>query len=271
MLIVAMKPSHKLFLQLSWDIGENVMTIMKLQKMDCKRMINAETYEPEYLINLPQHKIKRSRTSRTEITNYRETTELIDLHFQQGKRIFCQHPEGKEFQRIRDEKGVRKKVTGNWRIVPFKENDYLFDFGQKQAEKIFRRCVNLTGIKCQPNGERPTIKDLRSSMACHLLKQGWSIDEVKGRMGHKPSSHAIDRYATYLALDKHKAKRKMFESDLIKYQEELKKLRSRERRHEIWIENQKKEVGELKALMQVYIAKLKQLEEMQAVTSSIPR
>lgn len=263
MLIVAMKFSHKLFLQLCWDIGENVMTIVKMQKKDCERVINNQTNEPEYLINLPKKKIKRSRTSRTEITNYLETVELLDLHFKQGKRKFILNPDGENFQQIYDENGIRRKVRGNWIIVPFEDDDYLFDFGQKQAEKIFRRCVEITGVKCLPNGERPSLKDLRSSMACHLLKQGWSVDEVKGRMGHKPSSKAIDRYITYLALDKHKAKQRMYRGELEKHQEEIKILRGRERHNEVWIENQKNEMGELKALMQIYISKLHQLEEMQ--------
>lgn len=194
---------------------------------------------------------------------------MLDLHLERGKRKFVLNPNGKESQRIYDENGIRRKIKGDWEIVPFMEDDYLFDFGQKQAEQIFRRCINLTEIKCQPNRERPSLKDLRSSMACHLLKQGWSIDEVKGRMGHKPSSSAIDRYVTYLALDKHKAKRRMYENDLKKYQQELKESKDRERRHETWIEGQKNEVNELKALMQIYITKLKQFEELQVNNQKI--
>ncbi|MBW7992002.1 MAG: hypothetical protein FVQ84_18580 [Planctomycetes bacterium] len=90
------------------------------------------------------------------------------------------------------------------------------------------------------------------------------MDEVKGRMGHKPSSKVIDKYITYLALNKHKPKQRMYESDLKKYQEELKESRDRERRNEAWIENQKREVSELKDLMQIYIAKLKQVENMRS-------
>lgn len=264
MSLVAMKLSHKLLLQLCWDIGENIMTILQLQKKDCQRIVDENTKEPEYMVVLPKDKIKRSRTVRSELTNYPETIELLDLHFNQGKRKFIPGPNGKHFRMIYDENKVRRKIRGEWKVFPFEEDDYLFGFGQKQAEQVFRRVVEITGVKCQPNGGRPTLKDLRSSMACHLLREGWSVDEVRGRMGHKPSSKVIDKYVTYLALNKHKPKQRMYESDLKRYQEELKESRNRERRNEAWIENQKREVSELKDLMQIYIAKLKQVENMRS-------
>jgi hypothetical protein len=96
------------------------------------------------------------------------------------------------------------------------------------------------------------------------------VDEVKGRMGHKPSSNVIDKYITYLALNKHKPKQRMYESDLKRYQEELKESRNRERRNEAWIENQKTEVRELKDLMRIYIAKLKQIENMRSSICESP-
>jgi DNA polymerase III delta prime subunit len=72
-----------------------------------------------------------------------------------------------------------------------------------------------------PGGQKVTWKDLRSSMACDLLKKGWSRDEVNARLGHKPSSRIIDRYINFLALDRNKPKKKVFESNLKKIEEEL--------------------------------------------------
>ena len=266
MSLVAMKLSHKLLLQLCWDIGENIMTILQLQKKDCQRIVNENTQEPEYRVVLSKEKIKRSRTPRSELTNFPETVELLDLHFSQGKREFIPDPHGGDFQMIRDKDKVRRKIRGEWKAFRFEEDDYLFGFGQKQAEQVFRRVVDITGARCQPNGERPSLKDLRSSMACHLLREGWSVDEVKGRMGHKPSSKVIDKYVTYLALNKHRPKQRMHESELKKAQAELKESRDRERRNEAWIENQKREVRELKDLIHIYLVKLKQLEEIKSST-----
>ena len=261
MSMVTIKLSHKVLLQLCWDIGENIMTILQLQKKDCQRRINEETKEAEYLINLPREKIKRSRTSRTELTNYPETVELLDLLFRQGKRVFISNPKGKDFRVHHNPDGTRTNIYGCWEISPFNDDDYLFDYGHKQAEHVFRRVTRITGVKCKPNGERPTLKDLRSSMACHLLKQGWSIEEVKGRMGHKPSSKAIDRYVTFLALDRHKPKQRMNENQLNICQAELAAARNRERIHREWKNKHQDEIRELKALLQIYLNKFQVIEQ----------
>ena len=77
--MVATKPNHKLLLWLLFDIGENISAILDIQKKNCVKKINNETKQPEYIINLPQDKIKRSRTTRSVLTNFKETTELLDL------------------------------------------------------------------------------------------------------------------------------------------------------------------------------------------------
>ena len=48
-------------------------------------------------------------------------------------------------------------------------------------------------------------------MSCYLLKQGWTTDEIKNRLGHKPSSRVIDKYVSYFALDSKKPKIKLRE------------------------------------------------------------
>ncbi len=267
--LVAMKLSHKLLLQLGWDISENITTILQLQKRDCQGIINENTQEPEYRIALPKEKTKRSRTPWSEITNFPETVELLDLYFSQRKREFIPDANGKGFRVIDDENKVRRKIRGTLKVSSFDEDDYLFGFGQKQAEQLLRRIVEITDVRCQSNGECPSLKDLRSSMACHLLREGRSMDEVKARMGHTPSSRVIDEYVTYLVLNKHRPEQRMYENDLKKAQAELKELRDKERRYEAWIENQRRDVRELKDPMHVYLATLKQLEEMRSSTGEI--
>ena len=41
-------------------------------------------------------------------------------------------------------------------------------------------------------------------MACNLLEKVWTTDEIKSRMGHKPSSTVLDVYVNYKALNKKK-------------------------------------------------------------------
>ena len=167
--------SQKLLLWLAWDIGENIMSLLQLRKGDFRRQLNPETNEPEYLVDLRKEILKRSRTPRVEITLFTETVELLDVA-----------------------------------LKNMEDNDLLFSFGQRQAAKFMGQCVNITGVKCMPTGKKPTFKDLRSSMCCYLLKEGWRIEEANGRLGHSPGNLSmVSRYANYLALDKHKPKKKL--------------------------------------------------------------
>ena len=54
--------------------------------------------------------------------------------------------------------------------------------------KVLERGGHITRATCIPGGQKVTLKDLRSSMACDLLSKGWTTDEANYRLGHKPSS-----------------------------------------------------------------------------------
>jgi len=73
---------QKALLWLAFDVGENVDTLLALQKKDFVRQLNPTTKEPEYRVNLSPEKLKRSRRSRSEITNHSETTEFLDVLLQ---------------------------------------------------------------------------------------------------------------------------------------------------------------------------------------------
>ncbi|GAG91230.1 unnamed protein product, partial [marine sediment metagenome] len=148
----------------------------------------------EYIVNFPKEKIKRSRQTRSEITNFPETVKFLDI--------------------------ILKNL---------KNNDKLFNFGHAQASKFLRRAVRIVKAKCIPKGQEVTWKDLRSSMACHLLANSWSTDEIRKRMGHSPSSRVLDKYVNYLAINRHKPKKKLFDNDVQKLKEELEKIKSREK------------------------------------------
>ncbi len=249
MILYAMKPEHKLLLSLLWDIGENVFSILQLQKKEVRSHINQQG-EKEYLITLNNEKIKRSRTARTEPTNYTETSKLLESLFNSGKREFIEAEGGKEIywkSKTIDGKKIKKRVYGSWITRPFKDEDFIFEFGTKQAEQILRRIVVKSGVVCLPDGESPTLKDFRSSMCCYLLSEGWSSDEVRSRLGHKPSSRAIDKYANYLAIGKGGAKKKLYDSNLSKVEGQLEESKQREKLLGMKIEGSEKDIGDLKA------------------------
>jgi len=191
---VAIRPEHKLLMWLAFDVGENINTLLNLTKKDFFREVNEENKEVEYRVNLPKDKLKRSRQTRSEITNFKETTEFLDI------------------------------VLAN-----LKENDKLFEFGHRQASKILKRAANIVKAKCIPKNESITWKDLRSSMSCYLLSKGWTTDEINKRLGHAPSSRQIDRYVNFMASDKHRPKQKLIDSDIRKVRFELEEIKDREK------------------------------------------
>jgi hypothetical protein len=208
---VAISPIHRLLLWICWDIGENINAVLQLQKKNFVRQINPDTKEVEYIVNLPKEILKRSRKPRSEITNYKQTTELLDIL-----------------------------------IKDLNDEDLLFKFGYRQAESIFDRVVKKTNIQCKPKGKRPTWKDLRSGMTCDLLKKGWSSDELNARLGHSPSSTEIDKYINFLAIDKQKPKIKVYQSNLAKLELDIEHFKEREKLKELKIESSKKEIEKLK-------------------------
>jgi ATPase subunit of ABC transporter with duplicated ATPase domains len=66
-------------------------------------------------------------------------------------------------------------------------------------------------------------------MACHLLSMGWQPHEVNLRLGHTPNSDRLNSYVNYLAIDRHRPKKKLYESQLHALQEELREAKERER------------------------------------------
>jgi len=191
---VLTKPHHLLLFWLAWDIGENIDALLQLQKKDFKRATDPHTKEPEYLVNLPQAKIKRSRQTRTEPTLYPETVRYCDT-----------------------------VLSG------LADDDHLFAFGYRQALKLIHNAGRHSGVKCMPNSERVRWRDLRSGMACHLLSMGWQPHEVNLRLGHTPNSDRLNSYVNYLAIDRHRPKNKLYESKLQALQEELSETKERER------------------------------------------
>ena len=51
---------HKLLLWLAWDVGENISSILELEKHEFERQTNSNTNEIEYIVRLNQDKLKTS-------------------------------------------------------------------------------------------------------------------------------------------------------------------------------------------------------------------
>jgi len=179
---------QKLLLWLAFDVGENIGSLLLLQKKDFIEQINEYSKEINYLVILSKEKLKRSRKPRSELTNFLETAKYLKI--------------------------VLKDL---------KPNEKLFNFQKKSAQQFLNRAVKITDAKCIPGGDKPTWKILRSSMACDLLKKDWSRDEVNARLGHLPSSRTIDRYINQLSLNTKVPQKKIYESNLQKIEVELNK------------------------------------------------
>lgn len=211
---VAVKPLHKCLIWLAFDIGENINALLQLTKRDFTKLIDEDTNQPQYRINLRKETLKRSRTPRSEITNFDETTQYIDLVLKTKRK-----------KTIKNKKGEIIEETE----ALLEDNDLVFPFGYMNAKQILTRAVKIIDAKCIPKGQRVTWKDLRSSMACDLLKKDWTTDEINRRLGHKPSSREINKYVNFLAIDGKKPRRKVYQHNLAKIQAELDKSVEREK------------------------------------------
>ena len=145
---VVSDPVHLALFWLAWDIGENINSLLRLTKRNFKKLVNRDTKEMEYVVHLPQNKLKRSRMARSEPTLYPDTVRYLDMV-----------------------------------LEGLNEDDLIFQFGYRQAKKIFDSTAKKSGAKCEPNNEKPTWKDLRSGMACHLFSLGWHSDDINLRLG----------------------------------------------------------------------------------------
>jgi hypothetical protein len=190
---VLSNPLHLFLVWLAFDVGENIDTLLRLQKLDFTRRLDTASGEIEYVVNLPKEKLKRSRTPRSEPTLHAETARYADIV-----------------------------------LTKLRDQDLIFPFGYRHALKILQQAARRAGAVCSPKGGAVRWKDFRSGMACYLLKSGCSIEEVNARLGHRPSSRQIDVYVTFLALDRRRPKKVVDQSNLRQVHAELEELRHRE-------------------------------------------
>ena len=218
-IMAAKSYSHKALFCLAWDIGENVNSLLQLKKKWVKPFVDKETGKKRYSIYFPNEILKESRTSRTEITLFDETVDAIDKLIQVGNTI-----------QQRNKKG---SFTGKYSTTPFKEDDLLFNFQYARAKDLFNEYVIKTNTTCEPNGEKPTLKDFRSGMACNLFDLGWDAQDVNLRLGHSALSTQFDVYVNYKGLNRKKSIRKYDKLTLSIVEERLEESESARERQEI--------------------------------------
>jgi hypothetical protein len=207
MMGVVSKPQHLALFWLAWDIGENINSLLKLTKSNFKKQMNRQTKEAEYLVHLSQDKLKRSRQSRSEPTLYQETVQYLDMV-----------------------------------LVDLNDDDLVFHFGYRQALKIFDGAVKNSNTTCEPHNDKPSWKDLRSGMACHLFSKGWHSDDINLRLGHTISSRELDVYLNYMAHNRKRAKKIMYNNNLEDVKNDLEETRQREKLLSNRLERQKQDI-----------------------------
>lgn len=201
----------KLFLWLCFDYGENPFSILQLKENNFTRQLNPDSKNPEYLLHLNEEIIKRSRTERSELNIFDETVRLLEQVLENKK-----------------------------------DNEPLFNFTCRAVEKAFSKAVTKAKIRTTPDNAKPTLRTLRKSMCTYCLKNGWTTDEIKSRLGHKPSSNVLDIYVSYLAIGRHKSKRKVFENSMKGLQEQVQQLQTQTKQKDVRLEELNKKYEVLK-------------------------
>ena len=211
MVSVISNPKHLLLFWLTWDIGENINSMLQIKKKNFKRQTDSHTKEAEYLVHLPKGILKRSRQTRSEPTIFPETVKYLDIVLE----------------------GLH-------------DDDLVFNFGYRQALKIFDSVVKRSKAKCEPNKEKPSWKDLRSGMACNLFEKGWRVEDINLRLGHSPSSKELDVYINYLAVNRKRAKKIHYSNNLEDVKNDLEESKQREKLQAQRSERQQTQIEELK-------------------------
>lgn len=210
---VVSNPVHLALFWLSWDIGENINTLLRLTKANFKKQINKDTKEEEYRVWLPQVQLKRSRQPRSEITLFPETTRYLDIV-----------------------------------LSELDNNDLVFDFQYRQAVKLFDSAIKRGKVICEPTGKKPSWKDLRTGMVMNLFTNyGWNSDDINLRLGHSITSRELEAYFSYGAGKGKRAKKQHFNSNIEKLQDELNDFKIREKSNVLKIqelEEQNKKIME---------------------------
>mgnify|MGYP003646219885 CR=1 FL=1 len=161
---------YKVYMLLSFDLCLRVGETLQLEKRDFQLRYNENTKQNYYKVRI-RKEITKSQKERRNGTLIPETTELLERYLKTLKN----------------------------------PTDLLFPDSYQNYRQVVYRLTEKTGVRCQPDNQLVTTHVFRKAGATHWLKRGFSIDQVKNRLGHKPSSRVIDLYVSYLGLDEDKS------------------------------------------------------------------
>lgn len=165
------KPRNQLILYALFDTGARIESLLNIRKRDCALRHNSTTGQDYYTITLRKEFLK-SKGRGKHTRNHTVSTFL-------------------------NETMERLKIV----LPTLKDDDPLFPMTYSAVRKLVSAVSERANVKTKPDDKPPTIHVFRKSCACYLLRRGWSIDRVKARLHHTPSSDVIDKYISYFGLD----------------------------------------------------------------------
>lgn len=204
---------HKLLVWLLFDTGLEINAALNLIKKDFS-IEKSESGDNYFMLHVRDEISKKGRSTRNIFIFHNETNILL------------------------------KEIIQN-----IGDNDKLFNFGYRNAYKIISETSKELNLKLKTHNEHIVPKDFRSSMATYFLKEGWTTDEIKARLGHNVSSSVINSYVSYLGLDQKLNLKKKEEKDLTNFKEKYEKIAAQNRKSNEELKKVKNDLELLKELI----------------------
>ncbi|MFH1607191.1 MAG: site-specific integrase [Nanoarchaeota archaeon] len=193
---------HSLFMWLALDAGVEMGAMLQILKSDFTKESDEVSNTKYWVLHVRKEISKKSRQKRDIYIYFNETSDLLSAY-----------------------------------LPTLTDDQRLFDWSPRNTYKFIKDYSNRANIKVKPGNEPISPKDFRSSCATYFLKQEWTTDQVKGRLGHSPSSKEIDRYVNYFGLNQASFIRKKKQIDFGNYKEKYAEI-TEELKH-IRLENRK--------------------------------
>lgn len=204
---------HKLLVWLLFDTGIEVNGVLELKKSDFS-IETPKDMKPYYILHMRKEIGKKGRQQRNPYIYHDETNILLKEH-----------------------------------LSSLKDDDKLFNFKWRNAYKFINETSKKYNLKLVTPNSYIKPKDFRSSMATFFLIEGWNTDEIKARLGHKPSSTVIDRYVNYLGINQKHKKKEKEEIDFKNYKDKYTQIQERNRRLEEKIKSYDQDMELIKEFM----------------------
>lgn len=155
---------HKALMCVAFDLGARIGTILNFRRSDVQKVFDSKSGKHTYrfTIHAENTKSKRMRIGDAFID---ETINLFDQF-----------------------------------LPTVKEGEFLFPFSYTNAHNIIKRASRRAKVKSKPYNKEVSPHDFRRAMVTHLRIIGVSVDDIKARIGHNPSSRTIDLYLSQIGL-----------------------------------------------------------------------